>query len=144
MPRGDFDLQEDIRNCPEIMAKIRQEDRYYAQNLYCAFSNMQWCKQSAWTEKAGDLGALDVNQDRLWTASWRGAGGIVADLRNQGEDYMDYYCSGIRGGLSFDPGEDDEYFEKQRYVSEGEVTEEIRADLASIGWFPVPYNDDFI
>lgn len=132
----EFDLVEDIRNCPEIMAKLRQEDRYYAQNLYCAWSNMQWCKRDTWP----------ILAEQYWSASWRGAGGIVADLRNKGEDYMDYYCSGMRGGLSLDPDntDDDEYFEKNRYVSEGDVTEEILNDLDKLGWFPVPYEDDFV
>jgi hypothetical protein len=130
----EYDLVEDIKACPEIMAKLQQEDRYYAQNLYCAWSNMQWCKREMWP----------VLKEEYWTASWRGAGGIVADLRGQGEDYMDYYCSGIKGGMSFDPGDDDEYFTKNRYVSEGEVTEEILNDLNKLGWFPVPYDDDFV
>lgn len=130
----EFDLIEDIRNCPEILAKIRQENRYYAQNLYCAWCNMQWCKRDVWP----------VLKEEYWSASWRSAGGIVADLRNQGEDYMDYYCSGIKGGMSYDPSDDDEYFEKNKYVSEGEVTEEILNDLDTLGWFPVPYKDDFV
>lgn len=133
----EYDLIEDIRNSPEIMAKIRQEDRYYAQNLYCAFSNMQWCPRDI-------IPALRQGDKDLWSASWRGAGGIVADLRNKGEDYMDYYCSGIKGATSYDPNDDTAYFEENKYVSEGEVTEEIQADLAKIGWFPVPYNDDFV
>jgi hypothetical protein len=137
----EYDLVEDIRADAEIMAKIRQEDRYYAQNLYCAWCNMQWCKKSTWNEKAGELGQLDITDDRLWSASWRGAGGIVANLRNQGEDYMDYYCSGIKGGMSYDTKDDDDYFEDNKYVSEGEVTEEIQADLLRLGWFPVPYSD---
>lgn len=136
-----YDLVEDIKNDPEILAKIRQDNRYYAQNLYCAWCNMQWCKKSVWNEKAGELSDIDISDDRLWGASWRGAGGIVADLRDQGEDYMDYYCSGIKGGMSFDAKDDDEYFERNRYVSEGDVTEEIRADLLRLGWFPVPYPD---
>jgi hypothetical protein len=137
-------LVEDISNCPEILAKLRADDRYYAQNLYCAWCNMQWCKKSTWSEKAGNLKTLDISEDRLWSASWRAAGGIVADLRNQGEDYMDYYCSGIKGGMSFDSKDDDEYFEKNRYVSEGEVTKEILEDLDKLGWFPVPYDDNYV
>ena len=129
-----YDLVEDIRNSPEIMAKLRQEDRYYAQNLYCAWCNMQWCKRDTWP----------ILAEQYWTASWRSAGGIVANLRNKGEDYMDYYCSGIKGGISYDPADDDDYFEKHKYVSEGEVTEEITNDLDKLGWFPVPYNDDFV
>ena len=130
-----YDLVEDIRNSPEIMAKIRAEDKRYAQNLYAAWCNMQWCPRELFP-------ALRQDPDKdLWSASWRSAGGIVADLRNKGEDYMDYYCSGMRGGLSFDGKEDDEYFERTGYVSESDVTEEIAKDLASIGWFAVPYDD---
>jgi hypothetical protein len=129
-----FDLVEEIKACPEIMAKIQQEDRYYAQNLYCAWSNMQWCKRELWP----------ILKEEYWTASWRGAGGIVAELRGQGEDYMDYYCSGMKGGLSYDTKDDDKYFEDNRYVSEGEVTDEIAEDLNKLGWMPVPYNDDLV
>lgn len=126
------DLVEDIRNSPEIMAKIRAEDKAYAQNLYAAWCNMQWCKRDLWP----------VLKEDYWTASWRSAGGIVADLRNEGEDYMDYYCSGMRGGLSLDGKEDDEYFERTKYASEGVVTDEILNDLDKLGWFPVPYKDE--
>lgn len=129
-----YDLVEEIRNCPEMMAKIRADDRRYAQNLYAAWCNMQWCKREMWPVLAEDY----------WTASWRSAGGIVADLRNKGENYMDYYCSGMRGGLSFDGKEDAEYFERTGYVSESDVTDEIATDLNSLGWFPVPYDDDFV
>lgn len=129
-----YDLVEEIKACPEIMAKLQQEDRYYAQNLYCAWCNMQWCKREMWP----------ILKEEYWSASWRGAGGIVADLRGQGEDYLDYYCSGIKGGMSYDTKDDDEYFAKNRYVSEGEVTEEIAEDLNKLGWMPVPYNDDFV
>jgi len=131
------DLVEDIRNSSEIMAKISAEDKSYAQNLYAAWCNMQWCKrdpENVWP----------ILTEEYWHCSWRSAGGIVADLRNKGEDYMDYYCSGIRGGLSMNSKEDDEYFERTKYVSEGEVTDEILEDLDKLGWFPVPYKDEII
>ena len=126
------DLVEDIRNSPEIMAKIRAEDGSYAQNLYAAWCNMQWCKRELWP----------VLKEEYWTASWRGAGGIVADLRNKGEDYMSYYCSGMGGVATYDEKEGDEYMKEMKYVPEGEVTDEILNDLDSIGWFPVPYKDE--
>jgi len=129
-----YDLVEDIRNSPEIMAKIRADDRRYAQNLYAAMCNMQWCKRHTWP----------ILAENYWTASWRASGGIVADLRNKSEDYMDYYCSGMRGGLSYDGKEDDDYFERTGYQSEGVVAEEIANDLDKLDWFPVPYNDDFV
>ena len=57
---------------------------------------------------------------------------------------MDYYCSGMRGGLSYNPDDDNDYFEKTGYQSEGVVSEEIAEDLNKLGWFPVPYDDDFV
>lgn len=135
------DLVEDIRNCPEIMAKIRDESDIYSQNLYAAWCNMQWAKKSNWTNKAGELGPLGIHEGDLWSASWRASGGIVANLRNKGGDYMDYYCSGIRN----DGYQDDLDIPFPRgYVSEGEVTDEIKEDLGKLGWFPVPYDDDFV
>ena len=128
-----YDLVEDIRNSPEIMAKIRAEDGRYAQNLYAAWCNMQWCPRDL-------IPALRQGDEDLWHCSWRSAGGIVADLRNEGGDYMDYYCSGIRE-TSYDE-EENKWWDLRGYAREGEVTEEIAKDLASIGWFPVPYNDD--
>lgn len=125
-----FYLDQEISQSPWMLEKIRTREDY-AQNLYAAFCNMRWCKREMWT----------VLSEDYWSASWRSAGGLVADWRNQGGDYMDYYCSGIKGGLSIDGKEDDEYFAKNGYVSEGEVTDEIADDLYKLGWVPVPYSD---
>jgi hypothetical protein len=105
------------------MAKIRTDDRY-AQNLYAAMCNIRWQPRDV----------IPILKDEYWSCSWRAAGREVADLRARGEDYMDYYCSGIRGGTSYDLVNDDKYFERTGFVSEGEVTEEIEQDLLSIGW----------
>lgn len=120
------DLKRDFRNSPELMKKIQQE--YYAQNLYAAMCNMRWQK----------IEVIPILKDEFWSASWRGAGGIVADLRDCGEDYMHWYCSGM-GGVVFSYEEDEAWMEKKRYVPEGTVTEEIEADLRSIGWRPSPW-----
>lgn len=114
------------------MAKIRADDKRYAQNLYAAWCNMQWCKRDTWP----------VLSEKYWTASWRSSGGIVADLRNKGEDYMDYYCSGMGGLATYDEKEGAEYMSKMGFVPESKITDEIADDLDSIGWFPVPYNDE--
>jgi hypothetical protein len=58
------------------------------------------------------------------------SGGIIADLRGCGENYLDYYCSGI---INLDG-----------YVSESVVTDEIRLDLAKMGWIVKPYTKDLI
>jgi hypothetical protein len=123
----DRDLYDDLKADPELMTKL-QEDRY-AQNVYAALCNMRWQPQEVWP----------VLQDEYWSCSWRSAGGLVADLRNRGEDYMDWYCSGITGG--YDSALDTDKHTKG-YVPEGEVTDEIREDFARLGWHPSPWPKD--
>ena len=74
----------------------------YAYDLYGALCNNRFFKNG-----------------EQWTCSWRFAGGIVADIRNQNEDYIDFYC----------------------YGNEGQVTEEIRNDMLNLGWEIKPYGD---
>jgi len=131
------DLVEDIYRDAEILNKIRSRDDY-AQNLYAAWCNMQWCPKELWPA---------IRQDRdkdLWHASWRGAGGIVARLRNQGGDYMDWYCSGMGGLATYDLEEGDRYMAAKKYVPEGTITDEIATDLDRLGWFPVPIRRQLI
>lgn len=122
-----YDLEEDIRNTPELVAKIKARDDY-AQNLYAAFCNMQWQKTET----------FPILRNDLWHVSWRSAGGIVAELRGEG-DYLDWYCSGI-GGASYLQDDYDDLMTKG-YVPESTVTEEILNDLKQLGWHPVPWED---
>jgi len=101
-------LENDLLKSDIIAEKCKNSD-IYSQNLYAALCNNRF-----------------FYNDEEWTCSWRYAGGIVADLRSNGEDYMDWYCSGI-GGLS------------ENYVSESVVTDEIRLDLMKLGWTVKPY-----
>lgn len=119
------DLYDDLKADAEIMAKL-QEDRY-AQNVYAALCNMRWQPAEVWP----------VLQDEYWSCSWRSAGGLVSDLRGLGEDYMDWYCSGIGSGLG--NGDADG---SKKYVSEGTVTDEIREDFARLGWTPSEWPKD--
>lgn len=119
------DLYDDVKANAEIMAKL-QDDRY-AQNVYAALCNMRWQPAEVWP----------VLSEEYWSCSWRSAGGLVADLRNRGEDYMDWYCSGIGSGLG--NGDADG---SKGYVPEGEVTDEIREDFAQLGWHPSPWPKD--
>lgn len=119
------DLYEDIQADAEVMAKL--QDPRYAQNVYAALCNMRWQPAEVWP----------VLSEEYWSCSWRSAGGLVADLRGGGEDYMDWYCSGIGSGL----GNGDEDGSKG-YVGEGEVTDEIRKDFARLGWTPSPWPKD--
>jgi hypothetical protein len=62
---------------------------------------------------------------------------------------MDWYCSGIRGGISESelaemPAEQQERYHwyEKNFVSESVVTDEIRADLLKLGWLVVDLEDN--
>jgi hypothetical protein len=123
-------LEFDLRTTDWILAKVR-ESRVYAQNLYAALCNNDFQKQDVWT----------ILKDQTWGASWRSAGGIVANMRGEG-DYIDWYCSGIRDTTPMEQPEwnmltlEQQTFYKEgiAYVGESVVTDEIREDLACLGW----------
>jgi hypothetical protein len=117
-PTHSMDL--DIELTPEILDKVRTSQSY-AQNLYAAMCNRDWQEQDVW----------EVLRDQTWGCTWRTAGGIIAAWRGEG-DYMDWYCSGI--GANEHP--------ETKYVGEGFVTDEIRRDLAQIGWRPIDDHDE--
>jgi hypothetical protein len=112
-------LEYDLRSTEWICDKAKASDTY-AQNIYAALCNQDWQKNEVWPLLKGET----------YSCSWRYAGGIVADMREQG-DYIDWYCSGIRGeqGIDYEP--------PLTFVSEGCVTEEIREDFFKLGWIPV-------
>ena len=121
----EYDLEEDMNSSVWFVTKVR-DSRVYAQNLYAALCNMQWQRREV----------MPILKEQLWSCSWRAAGGVVAGLRDCGEDYMDWYCSGIRGGVTYDSEP------PEGYVGEGIVTEEIAHDLGLLGWQPVPWPKD--
>ena len=110
-------LEYDLRTTDWIIQKVRQSDTY-AQNLYASMCNRDFVKNDVWP----------ILTNKKWHCSWRHAGGIIADMREQG-DYIDWYCSGIGDGLG--NGDKDG---KKAYVSEGVVTDEIQQDLLKLGW----------
>jgi hypothetical protein len=107
----DNNLEWDLRSTAWICEKVKNSADY-AQNLYAAMCNNEFQRQEV----------LPILRDQRWSCSWRYAGGIVADMREEG-DYMDYYCTGIHGG--------------DGYVSESVVTDQIRQDLLELGWIVV-------
>jgi hypothetical protein len=116
-------LDMDVCQCDWMVERIRRDDAY-AQNFYAALCDRSWREDDAW----------EILSDRTWRVSWRTAGAIVADIRGEG-DYQDWYCTGSfvwhdRDGYEPTPSE-------LYYVPEGMITEEIRQDLAQIGWYPV-------
>ncbi len=128
-PDHSNDLEWDLRTTDWILEKVRNSDGY-AQNLYAAMCNNNFQK----------LDVYQILADKTWSCSWRYAGGIIADMQQKG-DYIDWYCSGIRGEIS-----DEEYqemtkeqqeqyvYQKNNHVAESIVTDEIREDLHKLGW----------
>jgi len=109
-------MEYDLRTTDWILEKVRNSEQY-AQNLYAAMCNNRFQQNDV----------LPILKDQYWSCSWRYAGGIIADMRQEG-DYIDYYCSGIRD--SYEGG----------YVSETVITDEIREDLFKLGW--LCFSDD--
>jgi len=125
-------MEYDLRSSKELCDKVKKYDNY-AQNLYAAMCNMTWQSREFWQEMKGET----------WSCSWRHAGGIVADMREQG-DYIDWYCSGI-GNPELGNGLDGtvpDVTDGRDYVPEGTVTEEVELDLNRLGWRPVPWSND--
>lgn len=100
------DMEYDLRTCENIINKCKNSEKY-SQNLYAALCNNIFKKEG-----------------KEWSCSWRHAGGIVANLREQG-DYIDWYCSGIGN---------EEKNCKIDFVEEGFVIDEINSDLTNLGW----------
>ena len=121
-------LEYDVEDCEWICAKIRSSDSY-GQNFYAALCNNEFQRNEVWP----------ILKDQTWGCTWRYAGGIVAHIRQEG-DYIDWYCSGIRGGMTLSDEEAKQY-EDNRFVSEGVITEEIRQDLLRLGWVPCDTQD---
>ena len=115
-------LEYDLRSTEWMVHKV-QASRVYAQNLYAAICNNEFQKNQVWP----------TLKDIRWSASWRSAGGIVANMCETG-DYIDWYCSGIGDGLG-----NGDLDGTKGYVPEGVVTEEIEEDLRKLGWIMRPY-----
>ena len=121
-----YNLERDMKDARWFVDKVRASESY-AQNLYAALCNNAFQK----------VEVVPILKDEVWSCTWRYAGGIVADIRCEG-DYMDWYCSGIRGTH-------DEESKLNGFVGESHVTDEIREDLKKLGWIVVEdYYDDAI
>jgi hypothetical protein len=108
-----FDLEYEMMNCVWFRNKVRESESY-AQNLYAALCNNEFIKNDVWP----------ILEDKRWCCSWRYAGGMIADLREEGE-YTDWYCSGM--GID----------NNKNFVPESHVTDEIRNDLLKLGWIVI-------
>jgi len=129
-------MEWDLRTTDWILAKVRASESY-AQNLYAAMCNNEFQKNEVWPQL----------KNQLWSCSWRYAGGIIADMREQG-DYIDWYCSGIGSSVSDEEFQDMDKESQERYlytknnfVSEMVVTDEIREDLFRLGWIVIEQHE---
>lgn len=124
-------LEYDLRSTKWICDKAKARESY-AQNIYAALCNQSWQRNDIWP----------LLKDETYSCSWRYAGGIVADMIESG-DYIDWYCSGIRGDLTEDQIASalEQGMDIVRYVGEGHVTDEIREDFFKLGWLPVEESD---
>jgi len=133
-------MEYDLRTTDWILEKVRASNAY-AQNLYAAMCNNDFQKNEFMPRLAG----------KTWGCSWRHAGGIIADMKEEG-DYIDWYCSGIKNDApvlldeQFAELTDEQkayYIESKSHVPESVVTDEIRADLKKLGWDVMPDTDDY-
>jgi len=127
-------LERDMKDAAWFVAKVRASESY-AQNVYAALCNNDFQK----------LEVVPVLKDQIWGCSWRYAGGLVANLRCEG-DYLDWYCSGISNtGLYSEDDLTMTLSEEQmahmvttsKYVAESVITQEVREDLKQLGWVVV-------
>lgn len=101
------DLAYDLRKCEWIVKKCKSSKRY-SQNLYAALCNNSFSKNG-----------------NEWHCSWRSSGGLVSNLREEG-DYADWYCSGVPLDWNLPA--------KDGHAPEGTIVEEVKSDLERLGW----------
>jgi len=132
-------LEYDLRTTAWIIEKAKS-DNVYAQHLYAAICNNDFQRNDVWPILTG----------KTWSCSWRHAGAVVADMREEG-DYMDWYCSGIVDDVEIDlelevkdkqlsEPEKKKMLEMKAHVAESVVTDEIREDLLKLGWIVIEGN----
>lgn len=131
-------MEYDLRSTTWICDKVKASE-VYAQNLYASMCNNDF--------QRNDM--MPILKDQKWSCSWRHSGGIISDMREQG-DYIDWYCSGIRDHSPLDDEaynaltkEQQEYYlQAKLFVSESIVTDEIRSDLKKLGWLVLDDNKE--
>jgi hypothetical protein len=119
-------FEQDVKRYPDFIKLL--ENKVFCAELWTAFSNVDWYKKFdpllTDTEQVMDVLANDID-NRRWGASFRGMGGVIADLRNEyydaNEDYMDWYCSNL-------------HYDSKPY---GFASKSVLTALNAIGWYPI-------
>lgn len=105
----DEDLYVKVLKALHPIANRSRED---AEDAYRSLCNVVWVPLDS---KLTSYEDVKWDGEEVFSTSWRSAGQEVADLRGEGEDYIDFYCSG----------------------REGSVTDEIKEAMKSVGLRPL-------
>lgn len=97
---GERDFEADLAS---MAGELGLDDEHRARALYASLCNVVWHHADG----------------SRYSCTWRYAGALVARMRDRGEDYLDFYCSG----------------------SEGQAAEPVAQALAGRGWTPHPAAD---
>lgn len=121
------DVEQEIKANLGLCRRIAESETF-AQHVYAALCNQQYYPRG-----------VDEDTYDAWSCTWRYAGGIIADIRNEHlhepqnsdirEDYLHWYCSGM--GMLVGA------------VSEGVVTDEVRHIFYTMGWDIVAYPSEW-
>lgn len=81
----------------EALLPIATRSREDAEDAYRCLCNVAWVELDS---KAANYDEYEYLDGTGFFTTWRSAGQIVAELRDEGEDYMDFYCSGREASIT--------------------------------------------
>lgn len=111
MPRRIFNLETDLRRSDLVVHKIRNYESY-AQNVYAALCSNDFAPKDMWA----------ILNQFTWNCSWGYAAKMVSEIREvDATDIRRWYLAGA-------------FHQKEGFVEESIVTDEIRDDLDILGW----------
>lgn len=97
-----YDLERDMSEDSTVISYLK--DKEVAKEFYRALCNMRWERIVKLPDDVRIINKLKGVRSDIYSVTWRGAGGIIADIRNKhyntSEDYMDFYCSGLEGEVN--------------------------------------------
>jgi len=109
------DLEAALKSDAAFLERVKDLD--FAKTVYATFCNREWINGSG---------------DR-WSCSWRYAGGLVAEARDEGEDYLDFYLDDLAGDGRLPSNAaalDGEFLAILKRLGWSEITPEQEADAA--------------
>lgn len=118
---NDYNLAKEMATDDIVISYLR--DKEVARYFYRALCNNDWMKIPL-SEEERIVDRLKYENPATCSYSWRAAGAIIAEIRNDNygvkETYMDFYCSDF----------------------EGQILQYVRECLGRMGWHPIEYKDE--